>query len=380
MFTVIAHDPHSKARAGILYTDHGAVETPVFMPVATQGAIKALDHRMAEKLHYKMLLANTYHLYLRPGTEVLRRFGGLHRFMQWSGALLTDSGGFQVYSLDKLRRVFDGGVEFRSHIDGSRHVFTPWAVIEYQRAIGADVIMVLDECIGYPMTYQQAKEAMVRSVEWAKESLSAHKQIPFYYSYRQQLFGIVQGGTFFDLRQACTEQLCQLPFDGFAIGGLAVGEPIPLMYDVVDFSTDLLPPDKPRYLMGVGSPQNILQAIARGVDMFDCVMPTRNARNGTVFTTQGRINIRNQRFKYEEAPVEPRWEELGVEPISLGYLRHLFVAGEILGLTLATMQNLAFYRWLVRSAREKILAGTFRQWSGEFLEQFYPDTKVESSF
>lgn len=379
MFELVATDPTSKARAGVLRTDHGVIETPVFMPVATQGAIKALDHRRARELSYRMLLANTYHLYLRPGTDVLRAAGGLHRFMQWDGALLSDSGGFQVYSLDCLRKVRVDGVEFRSHVDGSRHFFTPESVIAHQRAIGADIIMAFDECIAYPATYQQATAALERSICWERRCLESHREQEFLYGYRQQLFGILQGSIYLDLRQRCIEELCALSFDGYAIGGLAVGEPVAMMYEVIDRSTDLLPTDKARYLMGVGTPQNILRAIERGVDMFDCVMPTRNARNGTLFTTRGRINIRNRRFKFSDEPLDPAWEELGIEPFSLGYVRHLFVCGEILGFTIATMQNLAFYRWLVRTAREKILAGSFRQWAQNFLEQYYPETTLEGA-
>lgn len=372
-FEIVATDSASKARAGVLITDHGVVETPAFMPVATQGAVKALDHHLLERLGYHMLLANTYHLYLRPGTEVLRTFGGLHRMMRWNRALLTDSGGFQVHSLSSLRRVRDDGVEFRSHIDGSRHLFTPRSVIEHQRAIGADVIMAFDECIGYPATPAQAEAAMVRSIRWELECLAVHHEQPFLYEHRQQLFAILQGGVYPELRRRCIEELCAHPFDGFAIGGLAVGEPAEVMYEIIDLSTDLLPAAKPRYLMGVGTPANILRAIALGVDLFDCVMPTRNARNGTLFTTRGRINIRNQRFRFSTEPIDPAWEELGVEPYSLGYLRHLFVSDEILGLTIATWQNLAFYRWLVRTARQKILDGSFRQWSTNFLERSYPE-------
>ncbi len=378
-FDLIATDRETKARAGIIHTAHGVVETPAFMPVATQGAIKALDHRFARSLSYSLLLANTYHLYLRPGTDVLQRFGGLHRFMQWDRALLTDSGGFQVYSLGTLRRVSDDGVEFRSHIDGSRHLFTPESVIHCQRAIGADIMMAFDECIGYPASREQAERALGRSMRWEKRCYEVHRTVPFFYDYPQQLFAIIQGGTYSDLRRRSIEELCSLSFDGFAIGGLAVGEPADLMYEITDYSTDLLPPSQPRYLMGVGTPQNVLRSIALGVDMFDCVMPTRNARNGTLFTTRGRLNIRNLRFKYSDEPIDPAWQELGLEPYTLGYLRHLFVSGEILGLTIATLQNLAFYRWLVRTSREKILAGTFRQWSQSFLEQFYPDAKGERS-
>ncbi len=378
-FDLIATDTETKARAGIIHTAHGVVETPAFMPVATQGAIKALDHRFARSLSYSLLLANTYHLYLRPGTDVLERFGGLHRFMQWDRALLTDSGGFQVYSLGTLRRVTDDGVEFRSHIDGSRHLFTPESVVHSQRAIGADIMMAFDECIGYPASREQAERALDRSMRWEKRCYEVHRSVPFFYDYPQQLFAIIQGGTYSDLRRRSIEELCALSFDGFAIGGLAVGEPADLMYEITDYSTNLLPPSQPRYLMGVGTPQNILRSIALGVDLFDCVMPTRNARNGTLFTTRGRLNIRNVRFKYSDEPIDPAWQELGLEPYTLGYLRHLFVSGEILGLTIATLQNLAFYRWLVRTSREKILDGTFRQWSQSFLEQFYPDAKGERS-
>lgn len=378
-FELVAVDRQTKARAGVIYTAHGIVETPVFMPVATQGAIKALDHRIAASLQYTMLLANTYHLYLRPGVDVLRSIGGLHRFMRWNGALLTDSGGFQIYSLDGLRRVSNEGVEFRSHIDGSQHLFTPERVILMQRIIGADIIMVFDECIGYPASYQDASQAMERSIRWGKRCLAIHQQQDSLYGYCQQLFAIMQGGIYRDLRRQCMEELCGLDYDGYAIGGLAVGEPAELMYELVDYSTSLMPTNKPRYLMGVGTPSNILQAIALGVDMFDCVMPTRNARNGTIFTTRGRLNIRNQRFRFADEPIDPAWEVLGIEPYSLSYLRHLFISGEILGLTIATWQNLAFYRWLVKTAREKILDGTFRQWSGELIEQFYPEAESERS-
>jgi len=369
MFTLDHTDPHSKARVGTLRTDHGDIPTPIFMPVGTQGAVKAIDHRSLVELDTKIILGNTYHLYLRPGTEVLRTMGGLHRFMNWDRPILTDSGGFQVYSLREIRKMSDKGVEFRSHLDGSKHLFTPEGVVDMQRAIGSDIMMVLDECTGNPATYEQARSSMELTLRWANRAVTQFECTEPLYGYQQFHFGIGQGSTYADLRKTCMEELVQKQFDGYAIGGLAVGEPAESMLAMIDVSTDVMPPNKARYLMGVGTPENILTAIERGVDMFDCVMPTRNARNGTMFTTKGKVNIKNTRYKLSEEPLDEALDCYASQNFSLAYLRHLFVSGEILGLQLATMQNLALYLWLTRTAREKILHGTFRQWAGETIEQ-----------
>lgn len=362
------------ARAGVLTTSHGVIETPIFMPVGTQGAVKAIDHRSLDEIGAQIILGNTYHLYLRPGIETLRHFGGLHSMMNWSKPILTDSGGFQVFSLKELRKIRENGVEFRSHIDGSKHFFSPEQVINIQRHIGSDIMMVFDECTPYPCEYQYALDSMKRSVQWERACLQAHQEQPLLYGHHQLLFAIGQGSVYDDLRAACLDELASHPFDGFAIGGLAVGEAADEMYRVVEHSTARMPADKPRYLMGVGTPQNILRCIELGVDMFDCVMPTRNARNGTLFTTRGRINIKNASYKNSTELIDETLETYASSNFTLGYLRHLFHAGEILGLQLATAQNLGFYLWLVQTARTKILDGTYRQWSSEFLKTYYPES------
>jgi len=369
MFTLNHTDSLSKARAGTLRTDHGDIPTPIFMPVGTQGAVKAIDHRSLIELDAKIILGNTYHLYLRPGTEVLRTMGGLHRFMNWDRPILTDSGGFQVYSLREIRKMSDNGVEFRSHLDGSKHLFTPEGVVDMQRSIGSDIMMVLDECTGNPATYEQARSSMELTLRWADRAVEQFRNTQPLYGHQQFHFGIGQGSTYPDLRKICMEELVQKEFDGYAIGGLAVGEPAESMLAMIDVSTDVMPATKARYLMGVGTPENILTAIERGVDMFDCVMPTRNARNGTMFTTKGKVNIKNTRYKLSEEALDETLDCYASQNFSLAYLRHLFVSGEILGLQLATMQNLALYLWLTRTAREKIIDGTFRQWASETIEQ-----------
>jgi queuine tRNA-ribosyltransferase len=368
-FNLVARDPHSEARAGVLSTAHGSVPTPIFMPVGTQGAVKAMDHSTLRALDVPIILANTYHMYLRPGTETLKAMGGLHAFSTWNRAILTDSGGFQVYSLKDLRKMREEGVEFQSHIDGSRHLFTPENVVDTQRAIGSDVFMVLDECTPYPATYTEARTSMELSLRWAKRARQHHLTTPFLYGHHQLQFGIGQGSIYKDLRQRCMDELVDMGFEGYAIGGLSVGEPAENMYEITSVSTERMPIDRARYLMGVGTPENILRCIGLGVDMFDCVMPTRNARNGTLFTSQGRVNIKNATWKQRDEAIDP---DIGVGSsahYSMAYLRHLFQAGEILGLMLATAQNLGLYMWLVRQAREKILEGTFRQWSSEMIEQ-----------
>lgn len=357
------------ARAGTLRTAHGVIQTPIFMPVGTQGAVKAMEHRTLEELDAQIILGNTYHLYLRPGTEVLHSLGGLHRFMHWQRPILTDSGGFQVFSLRELRTMNEQGVTFRSHIDGSKHLFTPENVVDMQRAIGSDIMMVLDECTPYPVEHDVAKKSMEQTVRWAQRAQTHHLAAQPLYGFPQRHFGIVQGSVFPDLRTECAKQLVDMDFDGNAIGGLAVGEEAQLMYDMIDVTNAVLPASKPRYLMGVGTPENILRAIERGVDMFDCVMPTRNARNGTLFTTTGRVNIKNARWKSADEPVDPGLDAWASQNVSMAYLRHLFQAGEILGLMFATMQNVALYLWLARSARAHIISGTYASWSRETIEQ-----------
>jgi queuine tRNA-ribosyltransferase len=364
-FRLEHRDSDTKARAGLISTDHGQIPTPIFMPVGTQGAVKAMEQRSLVEINASIILGNTYHLYLRPGTETLRTMGGLHRFASWNRPILTDSGGFQVFSLRELRTMSEQGVEFRSHIDGSKHLFTPESVVETQRAIGSDIFMVLDECTPYPSTYTEARSSMELTVRWAERSKIHHQQTPFLYGHRQFQFAIGQGSTYADLRRDCMEALVAMDFDGYAIGGLSVGEPAQDMYAITEASTAVMPEDKPRYLMGVGTPENILTAIGLGVDMFDCVMPTRNARNGTIYTTKGRVNIKNAKYKNLDEPIDDGLDCYVSQNYSLAYLRHLINAGEILGLMLATVQNLALYLWLARSARAHILAGTYKQWSAE---------------
>lgn len=364
-FSLQHTDSATRARVGTIVTDRGAIPTPIFMPVGTQGAVKALDVRSIEEIQASVILGNTYHLYLRPGTDVLEAMGGLHRFMGWTHPILTDSGGFQVFSLRDLRTMSEKGVEFRSHIDGSKHLFTPERVVEIQRSIGSDIAMVLDECTAYPASEAEARTSMERTIRWARRAWDHHREVPYRYGARQFTFAIGQGSVYPDLRRACMDELVAMDFDGYAIGGLSVGEPASDMYAIVDVSTERMPADKPRYLMGVGTPENILTAIGLGVDMFDCVMPTRNARNGTIYTTLGRVNIRNARYRMMDEALDPGLDSYASQNCSLAYLRHLFHAGELLGLQLATMQNLALYLWLVRTARERILDGTFATWAPE---------------
>lgn len=359
MFTLTALD--GRARAGVLRTDHGVVRTPAFMPVGTRGAVKTLRSSDLEPLGAQIILGNTYHLYLRPGNPIMRQMGGLHRFMRWDGPILTDSGGFQVFSLKDLRTVTEEGVLFKSHIDGSRHQFTPESVVDTQRAIGADIAMVLDECPPALSSYEYHRQSMERSMRWAARGLARHREVEMPYGHRQSLFGIVQGGTHHDLRADSASALRDLGFDGYAIGGLAVGESTGVMYDVVERTAELLPDNQPRYLMGVGTPENLLESIARGVDMFDCVMPTRNARNGTLFTSFGRLNIRNGRWSDSSDPVDPECDCETCATYSRAYLRHLFNVDEITGLTLATIHNIRYYLRLMEEARVAITEGRFER-------------------
>lgn len=358
---------NSKARAGKIYTSHGIIETPIFMPVGTAGTVKAVEQRELIELNANIILGNTYHLYLRPGNEVMARMGGLHQFMNWQRPILTDSGGYQVFSLNEIRKIYEHGVEFRSHIDGSKHLFSPESVVNTQRIIGSDIIMVLDECAPYPADYKYTKDSMELSLKWAKESRIAFNNTEVHYGHEQFQFGIAQGGMYHDLRKEYLEKMIEIDFEGNAIGGLSVGEPTEMMYEITNISTEILPKNKPRYLMGVGTPENILESIEMGIDMFDCVMPTRNARNGQLFTTRGKINIRNAKYKFEESPIDDNIDSYASNNFSLAYLRHLFISDEILGLQLASIHNIAFYLHLVREARKHILFGDYEQWKKDFL-------------
>ncbi len=357
-----------KARAGYFGTEHGIVETPVFMPVGTQGTVKAVNQKQLEEIKAQIVLSNTYHLYLRPGTEVLEKAGGLHKFMNWQKPILTDSGGFQVFSLSDLRKVKPDGVEFKSHLDGSAHFFSPEKVVGIQRSIGSDIMMVLDECTPYPCEYDYALNSAKLTSNWAETSKEAfEKSVPLY-GHKQFMFGIIQGSVYKDLRELSAKDITKIDFDGYAIGGLAVGEPVDIMYDIVDFTTALMPEDKPRYLMGVGRPENLLEAIERGVDMFDCVMPTRNARNAYLFTSNGILSMRNAKYKDDFSTIDENCDCYTCKNFSKAYLRHLFVAREILALELASIHNLNFYLSLMRTAREKIIEGSFSDWKKEILK------------
>jgi queuine tRNA-ribosyltransferase len=367
-FTLLHTD--TTARAGILQTDHGAIETPIFMPVGTQGSVKAIEQRELHELGAQIILGNTYHLYLRPGCDVLRTMGGLHKFMQWDKPILTDSGGYQVFSLSDLRKISHDGVTFKSHLDGSSHFFSPKSVIEIERAIGSDIMMVLDECTPYPCERVYARKSNEMTVRWAGQCLDQTRSMPPLYGHTQALFAIVQGSVFKDIRAESADALTAMEFDGYAVGGLAVGEPAVEMYDITEFTTARLPVSKPRYLMGVGTPENILESIDRGIDMFDCVMPTRNARNAMLFTSAGRMNMKNARWKVDPLPPDEACSCYTCRTFSRGYLRHLFQVNEILALQLATIHNLTFYLWLVGEARTQILAGTFAPWKKEMLWKF----------
>ncbi|RSK48471.1 tRNA guanosine(34) transglycosylase Tgt [Hymenobacter rigui] len=369
-FDLVANDPHSNARAGVVHTDHGAIETPIFMPVGTAGTVKAVQQRdLKDDINAQIILGNTYHLYLRPGLEVLQKAGGLHKFNGWDRPILTDSGGYQVYSLSGTRKIKEEGVKFRSHIDGSQHLFSPEGVMDIQRTIGADIMMAFDECTPWPCEYSYAARSLDMTHRWLKRCIQRFDSTEGHYGYSQTLFPIVQGSTFKDLRVKSAEFIAEQGREGNAIGGLSVGEPAEMMYEMTDLVCGILPKDKPRYLMGVGTPANILENIALGVDMFDCVMPTRNARNGMLFTTQGIMNIANKKWADDFAPID---EELGgyVSTFySRSYVRHLFHSKEMLGPQIASIHNLTFYLWLVKQARQQILAGTFREWKDKMVKQ-----------
>ncbi|MBT1696250.1 tRNA guanosine(34) transglycosylase Tgt [Fulvivirgaceae bacterium PWU4] len=368
-FEVTARDPRSSARAGILETGHGVIHTPIFMPVGTAGSVKAVHQRELENdVKAEIILGNTYHLYLRPGIELLEKAGGLHNFNGWKRPILTDSGGYQVYSLSENRKIVEEGVTFKSHIDGSRHHFTPEGVIDIQRTIGADIIMAFDECTPYPCEYKYAKKSMVLTHKWLERCVNRMRTTEPKYGYEQVLFPIVQGSVYKDLREESAAFIASQDQPGNAIGGLSVGEPHEDMYAMTSLVCGILPADKPRYLMGVGTPENILECIALGVDMFDCVMPTRNARNGMLFTTQGIINIRNERWKDDLSPIDAALGGHVSTFYSKAYLRHLVINKEILGAQIATLQNLTFYLWLAREARKQIEAGEFASWKEKMVK------------
>ena len=363
-------DSATKARAGRITTDHGTIETPIFMPVGTVGSVKSLTiAQLNADVKAQIILGNTYHLYLRPGTEVLEAAGGLHRFNGWQGPILTDSGGYQVFSLSGSRKITEEGVVFQSHIDGSKHLFTPESVMDIQRSIGADIVMAFDECPPYPSDYAYAKKSMELTHRWLERCKQRFAQTPDRYGYTQNLFPIVQGGTHKDLRIASSQYIAEAGLTGCAIGGLSVGEPEDMLYEFTGLCCEHLPVQKPRYLMGVGTPWNMLECIALGIDMFDCVMPTRNGRNAMLFTSEGVINIDNKKWEKDFSPIDAG---IGCETsayYSKAYLRHLMKAGEITGLTIASIQNLAFYLWLMKEARQHILQGDFASWKHAILPQ-----------
>ncbi|HEY9047721.1 MAG TPA: tRNA guanosine(34) transglycosylase Tgt [Ohtaekwangia sp.] len=368
-FDLTATDPKSFARAGVLHTDHGVIETPIFMPVGTAGSVKAVHQRELEHdIQAQIILGNTYHLYLRPGLGVLEKAGGLHKFNGWSRPILTDSGGYQVYSLAANRKIVDEGVTFKSHIDGSKHHFTPENVMDIQRTIGADIIMAFDECTPYPCEYTYAKNSMVLTHQWLKRCVDRIQTTEPKYGYEQALFPIVQGSVYKDLREQSAEFIASQNQQGNAIGGLSVGEPHEDMYAMTSLVCSILPKEKPRYLMGVGTPENILECIALGVDMFDCVMPTRNARNGMLFTTEGIINIRNEKWKDDLSPIDAGLGGYVSTFHSKAYLRHLIINKEILGAQIASIHNLTFYLWLVKEARRRIQEGTFVEWKNKMVK------------
>jgi len=358
-----------EARVGVLSSAHGDVPTPVFMPVGTQASIKGVAPRDLVEIGTSVVLANTYHLYLRPGTGVIEHAGGLHRFMNWQGPILTDSGGYQVFSLAELRGFTEEGVEFTSHVDGSRHVFTPEGVVDIQRSLGSDIMMVLDECPPYPSPQGELRRAVERTTAWAARSRQRFSETGPLYGHEQALLPVIQGGVEHELRRRSALELMDQGFDGYAIGGLSVGEPETLMYETTEFCTELLPAERPRYLMGVGTPQNILECVERGVDMFDCVLPTRNARNGVLFTHTGRLNLLNARFGDDHTPVDSECSCSTCTGFSRAYLRHLFKARELLGYQLATIHNLAFYQWLMGETRLAIKENRFRSWKTAVLGQ-----------
>jgi queuine tRNA-ribosyltransferase len=369
-FTLKQKDSKSNARAGVVETDHGKIETPIFMPVGTSGSVKGVhQHELENDTKAQIILGNTYHLYLRPGLETIKNAGGLHKFIGWEKPLLTDSGGYQVYSLSNNRKITEKGVEFQSHIDGSKHFFTPEYAIDVQRTIGADIIMAFDECTPYPCEYDYAKSSMHLTHRWLKRCCERFKITQEKYNYKQSLFPIVQGSVYKDLRKQSAEQIIEFEQDGYAIGGLSVGEPHHLMYEMTDIVTNILPEDKPRYLMGVGTPSNLLENIALGIDMFDCVMPSRNARNGMLFTSEGTINIKNQKWKNDFSAIDGNGTSYVDNKYSKAYLRHLFSNNELLAKQIATLHNIRFYLWLMEESRKHIKSGDFTKWKNQMVKK-----------
>ena len=369
-FSIEKTDVNSQARAGSIETDHGNIQTPIFMPVGTAASVKGVhQHELENDIKAQIILGNTYHLYLRPKMEVIKMAGGLHKFMNWQKPILTDSGGFQVYSLSGRRKITEEGVRFKSHIDGSYHFFSPEYAIDVQRTIGADIIMAFDECTPYPCDYNYAKRSMKMTHRWLKRCCEHFDRTPNKYLYNQTLFPIVQGSTYKDLRKESAEAIASFEREGNAIGGLSVGEPAEEMYSMTEVVTAVLPKDKPRYLMGVGTPANILENIALGIDMFDCVMPSRNARNGMLFTSEGTINIKNKKWEKDFSPIDNNGISFVDSSYSKAYLRHLFSAKELLGKQIATIHNLGFYIWLTNEARRRILDGTFYDWKEQMLKK-----------
>ena len=368
-FTVQNTDSKTNARAGLIHTDHGDIQTPIFMPVGTQATVKAVHlHELKDDVKAQIILGNTYHLYLRPGLDIIEAAGGLHKFNGFDRPMLTDSGGFQVFSLSGIRKIREAGVEFRSHLDGSKHQFTPERVMDIERTIGADIMMAFDECPPGTSDYQYAKNSLALTERWLDRCITRFNETEPKYGYSQSLFPIVQGCTYKDLRARAAENVASKGADGNAIGGLAVGEPTDVMYEMIEVVNAILPTDKPRYLMGVGTPINLLEAIERGVDMFDCVMPTRNGRNAQIFTKQGTVNLRNKKWEMDFSPLDPEGASYVDTMYTRAYVHHLFKAEEILALQIASLHNLAFYLWLVGEARKHIIAGDFVTWKAKMVE------------
>jgi queuine tRNA-ribosyltransferase len=377
-FALLKTDDSTKARAGLLATEHGEILSPAFMPVGTNATVKTLTPEQIWGTGARLILANAYHLYLRPGAKIIEDAGGVHRFSNWNGAVLTDSGGYQVFSLSDLRKTTDEGVRFKSHLDGSTHLFTPESVIDLERSLGPDIMMVFDECPPSNAERPIVEEAVRRTIQWAERAMVQLAKTRPLHGYDQSLFLIVQGGVHRDLREACSQSLITMDAPGYAIGGLAVGEPNATMYQVTDWTTDVLPANKPRYLMGVGTPVDLVESIARGVDMFDCVLPTRNARNGQLFTRKGKINLRNAKWKDDFSQLDAETHSYASQNFTKAYLHHLFNANEVLGLTLATLHNIAFYEQLVKEARDKILEGTYGAWKERFLHAYAGKSQPEA--